>query len=98
MRKQSYWNQIEDVKKLYEDGLTMRDKKTDTYYDFVKDVYTEAGGNRFFEKFVAKNYKREIKIWRYTVETQKILKTDQQIAMALKNVNFKEFDMDKIME
>ena len=93
IEKQFYWNKEEYITQLYEDGINL--EKKGSFYDFVKIIYHEAGGNRFFDKFVSKHYKRDIAVWRHTVESQKVLKTDKQIATTLQAINFKEFDIDK---
>eukprot|EP01084_Bolivina_argentea_P281072 480848_1 len=97
VQKQFFWDDLLSIEQLYEDGanLSENDEQRETYYDFVKKVYLEAGGNRFFDKFVAKRYKREIRVWKYMIESQKVLKTDEQIAEAIKLIDFKEFDIDK---
>eukprot|EP01084_Bolivina_argentea_P281073 480850_1 len=100
VQKQFFWNDKNYIEQLYQDGLNLKNVegnnvKQEIYYDFVKKVYKEAGGNRFFDKFIEKNYKREIQVWKHKIESQKVLKTPEQIAGVLQQVNFKEFDIDK---
>ena len=96
MESLSLWNNPQLIKELYEDGTMLNSDSTKkTYWDFVRRVYISVGGNAFFDEFVAKNYKREIKIWRHQWETKNELRTDQEIQHILKTVQFDEFDFDQ---
>lgn len=93
-----YWNDREYIQMLYEDGTKLNhdgdeNNKKETYFDFVKYIYKEAGGNNFFDKFISSNYKREISIWRHAMESQ--ITNRNQIFTILQKMNFREFDIDK---
>eukprot|EP01084_Bolivina_argentea_P032162 59498_1 len=95
-KQKIYWNTLKYIKMLYEDGTKLNDNDDHkTYYDFVKCVYKEAGGNVFFDEFVTKNYKREIQIWKHRMESQQQLTNKDAIFTALQKLDFKEFDFDK---
>ena len=92
----SYWDKIENITALYEDGINLDGQKDEkTYFDFVKDIYRKMGGNNFFEKFVDENYRREIILWRHRMERQKILTSSKDIQEILKKVKFEEFDFNQ---
>ena len=47
------WNQLDNVQMVYRDGTRSLDKDCDgTFADFVRAVYDEIGGNKWFDRFV----------------------------------------------
>ena len=84
------WDDPNYVKMLYEDGTHLTDdpKKpvVRTFYDLVIKVWKESRGNKFFDKFIAQTYAREISIWRHRMESQKELESPEQIFDALQKM------------
>merc|ERR1711933_527609 len=81
---------------LYEDGMALRtdwrENKKETYFDFVKYIYKEAGDNNFFDEFIKSNYKREILVWHHM--TTRELTNEMQIIEILKKMDFDQFGAD----
>ena len=76
------------------------EQEKDTYYDFVRDVYKDIGGNRFFNQFIQKNYTREIAmatIHNELKDNQIELKTEDDIINVLigGKFDFEQFDMNQ---
>ena len=74
-------------------------EKNKNYFDFVQDIYDEIEGNKWFDKFVQRQYRREISIWRHSRETARTLANRQAIIDLLlepKIVKFLLWKMENI--
>eukprot|EP01084_Bolivina_argentea_P005289 9997_1 len=97
VQKQKCWDDKDWIDALYEDATSLEDDshhERHTLYDFVKKIYETAGGNEFFDTFVRDNYKREIKIWKRTMKSAKVLNTYEEIFNVLQKITFNEFDIN----
>ena len=72
------WDNINHIRMLYEDGTHLEQVENVSNlqkynFDFIKKVYKEVRGNKFFDRFIKENYHREISIWQHRRKSQKEL-------------------------